>query len=344
MTPLAISRPRLVCVKRHVPEKVSAGDCATAEVNGGLISLLRHTETGPGQPLGCGYPAEWMVPFGLSVSAALGIVQPRTAEGIDWVGRAAEVEWSDPPERGESCWALATLTSIRESWANFTVQAKTARGSLILKGTLTMFAKREGRFSRGALSALARNTTPVPPSPRKEAATERESSPFSLPPLPFQDAPEPEMPRLFEMRPPRILESDGTDTRLEFAPDLTKFLMNPVAGHPEPIGRRMHPLGCISLGACLTTALAATGEPFPWAGENARLVTSSIEWVSPLAYENWLVTLCHPLAAAGNIQNFTVSVGDENGRLMAEARVGTARRSTDTKKSLWRALWPKKGG
>lgn len=79
-----------------------------------------------------------------------------------------------------------------------------------------------------------------------------------FPDLAFHEPPEPPKPDLFRVRPPTV---EGS--RLRFYSDVVKLLMNPVAGHHEPLGRRVHPLGGLTLGIALTTALRTAGEAVP---------------------------------------------------------------------------------
>ncbi len=62
----------------------------------------------------------------------------------------------------------------------------------------------------------------------------------------FLDRAEPERGPLLRFTPPH----DGA-----YSLDILRFLMNPAAGGEEPLGRRLHPLGCYSIGISLSEAL-----------------------------------------------------------------------------------------
>lgn len=48
-----------------------------------------------------------------------------------------------------------------------------------------------------------------------------------------------------------------------YTADLLRLLMHPVAGHAEPLGRRLHPLGVLAMGICLTEGLEGEREVEP---------------------------------------------------------------------------------
>jgi hypothetical protein len=70
-------------------------------------------------------------------------------------------------------------------------------------------------------------------------------------------------PPLLRVRAPRIV-AGPPHVEVAFEPDVLRLLMHPVAGHAEPLGRRAHPLGNAPVGAALTAALVAAGDPDPW--------------------------------------------------------------------------------
>ena len=90
----------------------------------------------------------------------------------------------------------------------------------------------------------------------------------------FHDPPENPQPDLFRVRPPVV---EGTGMR--FFSDVVRLLMNPVAGHTEPLGRRVHPLGGLTLGIALTAAFRAAGEARPDAPVETVPVRMKLRWL-----------------------------------------------------------------
>jgi hypothetical protein len=119
----------------------------------------------------------------------------------------------------------------------------------------------------------------------------------------FHDPPEAEWPDLFLLHPPVV-----EDGRVRFSSDLVRLLMNPVAGHSEPLGRRVHPLGSFAVGAALTAAFQATGQNVP---KRVKL--------------RWLHTLdfgCGFVASTQLIgRNVIFQIQDDNGRDLAMGEV-----------------------
>ena len=74
----------------------------------------------------------------------------------------------------------------------------------------------------------------------------------------FHDLPEAPGPDLLHVYSPTP-END----EIRFSGDVVRLLMNPVAGHPEPLGRRTHPLTCYAVGAALTAAFKASAANVP---------------------------------------------------------------------------------
>ncbi|HYW45902.1 MAG TPA: hypothetical protein VE959_23765, partial [Bryobacteraceae bacterium] len=113
----------------------------------------------------------------------------------------------------------------------------------------------------------------------------------------FYDPPEPPAPDLLRLRPPAV---EGE--RIRFSADLVRLLMHPVAGHAEPLGRRIHPLGGFSIAAALHAAGAADAVP-------ARL---KLRWLKPVDLQSDFLAETH---------DGTVRLRDDSGDLVAVAQV-----------------------
>jgi hypothetical protein len=120
----------------------------------------------------------------------------------------------------------------------------------------------------------------------------------------FHDPAETPEPDLLRIRPPEI---EGP--RMRFFSDVTRLLMNPVAGHSEPLGRRVHPLGGLTIGATLTAAMRA-------AGEECVPLRMKLRWVHETDLQSSFVA--ETQSAAGG---FAVRIHDDRGTLVAEAEV-----------------------
>lgn len=84
---------------------------------------------------------------------------------------------------------------------------------------------------------------------RGRASAEARFAPAGAPRL--TERREPGQPDVFRLRPPRPGKVEGS---YRVSPDVVRLLLNPVAGHGEPLGRRMHPLSGLGVGASLTAA------------------------------------------------------------------------------------------
>ena len=113
----------------------------------------------------------------------------------------------------------------------------------------------------------------------------------------FYDPPESPAPDLLRLRPPAP-EGD----QIRFSSDLVRLLMHPVAGHTEPLGRRIHPLGGLSIGAALHAAGATHAAPL-------RL---KLRWLKPVDLESGFVA---------ETQAGVVRLRDDSGDLVAVAEV-----------------------
>jgi hypothetical protein len=114
---------------------------------------------------------------------------------------------------------------------------------------------------------------------------------------PFFDPPEPPQPDLFRLRPA---------SPTFFPPDLIRLLMNPIAGHTEPLGRRTHPLGSLLVGYA---AIAASPDTLP--------DSMKIHWVKPIGIESTLIAESRELSPGVVMVEFR----DESRTVVAEVEV-----------------------
>jgi hypothetical protein len=130
----------------------------------------------------------------------------------------------------------------------------------------------------------------------------------------FHDAPESPQPDLLRVRPPVV---EGT--RMRFFSDVVRLLMNPVAGHNEPLGRRVHPLGGLTLGIALTAAFRAAGE------DETVPVRMKLRWLQEVDLNSSFVAETTD-AAVGTV----VRIHDDSGALVAQAEVEVKKREEGT--------------
>ena len=100
----------------------------------------------------------------------------------------------------------------------------------------------------------------------------------------FEEAPEEEMPDLLRLEPPRLVRgaavaidavSAGQAWEWVYPGDLFHLLVNPVAGNPHPLGRRLHPYGRFSEGIAVDAALKLFGS-------TVRPARIDLQWVRPV--------------------------------------------------------------
>jgi hypothetical protein len=109
----------------------------------------------------------------------------------------------------------------------------------------------------------------------------------------FYEPPEPVEPDLFRCRPPQ-----GS----RIWPDVVRLLMNPVAGHAEPLGRRLHPLGAFAMGAALTAACSDGAPP----------VKMKLRWLREIALDE---------AFLAERDGEIVRIRNDHGAVVAEAEI-----------------------
>jgi hypothetical protein len=121
----------------------------------------------------------------------------------------------------------------------------------------------------------------------------------------FHEPAEPVKPGLFRIR-PSVVTGNAT---MRFFSDVVRLLMNPVAGHTEPLGRRIHPLGGFTIGMALTAALHS-------AGEESTPVRLKVRWLHEVDLESSFVT-----EASSAANGTSVLIHDDKGILVADAEV-----------------------
>ena len=111
-------------------------------------------------------------------------------------------------------------------------------------------------------------------------------------------------------------ESAGADLlRLGAASDVARLLMHPVAGGAEPLGRRVHPLGGLTLGAALTAALQPGDVP----------VRMKLRWLKEVDLQSGYVA---------EAKSGSVRICDDGGALVAQAEVAVRRLPVDGTRRL----------
>ncbi len=128
----------------------------------------------------------------------------------------------------------------------------------------------------------------------------------------YREPPEPARAPLFRLRAP----GEGFAST-----DLLRLLMNPLAGHAEPLGRRIHPLGVFIMGAALTAALETAGEEQPWQPVSYRPAKLRLRWRKAAAMDGDLQVDCR----AGGQGNFAVRIRDQEGDVVADGEVELVR-------------------
>ena len=123
-------------------------------------------------------------------------------------------------------------------------------------------------------------------------------------------------PDLFRIRRP-VPEGE----RLRIFSDVVRLLMNPVAGHPEPLGRRAHPLGGLSFGAALTAAFRVAGEESPDAPRKTVPERVKLRRVREVDLQSSFVA-----EAQARGEGFAIRVYDDGGTLVAHGEVAVQSR------------------
>ena len=207
-------------------------------------------------------------------------------------GRPASVRIAAPP-----CFSPSELLEMRVTQAGREIAAKVdfdARHQPVVEATLT---SRDPLWLTVAL--------------RPEAIARALSWFEDAEGIGFYDPPESPEPDLLRLRPPAI---EGP--RMRFFSDVARLLMNPVAGHWEPLGRRVHPLGGLTIGAALTAAFRAAGEDRPEAPRETVPLRMKLRWVHATDLQSSFVA---ETEAVG--ESTVVRIHDDRGTLVTEAEV-----------------------
>ena len=133
---IRIPRPRILWVRRRLPDRVTPGDTAQSRIEPGILTLLDG-------PLGAGYHPRYNIPVLLASTSAVAILAP-AAHDVDWAGRELEVEWYGVPCDRDAVLAEARLVEVADHQARFTTQGRTDTGALLYRGSLIMAALRDG--------------------------------------------------------------------------------------------------------------------------------------------------------------------------------------------------------
>ena len=156
---IRVPRPRVLWVRRHLPDRVTVGDTAQSRLDPGTIALLDS-------PLGAGYLARYNIPVMLASTSAMAILAPACRGGIDWAGRNLEVEWFAVPGDHDVIVAEARLEQFSEQMARFATRGRTETGTVLYRGVLRQVALRDGipaayrsrEEYEAAMASLARPT------------------------------------------------------------------------------------------------------------------------------------------------------------------------------------------
>jgi len=151
---IRVPRPRILWVRRGLPDRVTPGDTAQSRLEPGVLTLLDG-------PLGAGYHAQYNIPVLLASTSAVAILAP-AAHGVEWAGRELEVEWFGVPGDRDAVLAEARLAEFSDHQARFTTQGRTDTGALLYRGSLVMVAVHEGH----AVGYIATSAKPAAAAPR----------------------------------------------------------------------------------------------------------------------------------------------------------------------------------
>lgn len=105
-----------------------------------------------------------------------------------------------------------------------------------------------------------------------------------------------------------------------YTSDLLRLLMSPAGGHAEPLGRRLHPLGVLAMGICMTEGLAAVGEREPSCPREWRVRRLELRWRKAIPLDATLVAS----RTAGESGQSAVRVRDQLGDVICDAEVWVA--------------------
>ena len=304
---LQIDAPRYVQLPQG--RNVTVGDEAVVHATPGLIALLEAAFVEGGAPIGAGYQAPLTVPFGIAVTAALGALGATDPHQERWMVRSAAIAFSNRASRNDRIEAKARVVRLTQHDAFVETSARGSASGALLSAELRVIALQGGRYA-----AVASGELPQRDSRTKEAglSSHQPSRPTDIDPLDHEHP-------LLELRSPHYAVTTGA-MEATFHPGVAKLLINPVAGHRAPLGRRVHPLGGAPLGAALATAFAAAGESDPDRPSRLKVVRANATWLVPLSLDApFLATTrrdMHQLPAATMIE-----VSRADGRVVLRAGV-----------------------
>ena len=102
-----------------------------------------------------------------------------------------------------------------------------------------------------------------------------------------------------------------------YTADLLRLLMNPVAGHAEPLGRRIHPLGVLAMGICLTEALEAERDVDPAPARRLFPKRLKLRWRKSIPMDATMHASRRALEDGG----WDVCVRDHTGAVICDSQV-----------------------
>lgn len=102
-----------------------------------------------------------------------------------------------------------------------------------------------------------------------------------------------------------------------YTTDLLRLLMHPVAGHPEPLGRRLHPLGVLAMGICMTEGLAAAGQLVAAPPDRLSVRKLTLRWRKAIPMDASLRASSHQCEAGV----WAVQVRDQTGAVICDSAV-----------------------
>lgn len=135
---------------------------------------------------------------------------------------------------------------------------------------------------------------------------------------PLREQHEPLLPDVFRLRPPEATAAEGT---YRVPPDVVRLLLNAVAGHAEPLGRRAHPLQGLGVGASLTAGFGLAGEGDPAAPVRSRAAALWIRWLAPPDLDFDLEARGRLLPSADATHTARVEVFDGWGKRTSESEL-----------------------
>lgn len=305
---LHIEAPRFE--RLPIDSAMVVGNEAVVNVAAGLIAFLETPGNDQRRPIGAGYQAALTVPFGVAVTATLGALGETDPQQDRWMVRSASVRYRSRARGDDRIIAQASIERLTEHDAFVKASARGSESGELLSANLRVIAMRGGRYAADAAGNLTPSSAKpsianvAPTQPRENVGVD----PFD------EDRP------LLRLRPPRSVAT-GARTELVFEPDILKLLMNPIAGHRSPLGRRVHPLGNAPFGAALTTALAAAGEADPDRPVRTHIVRADVTWLLPLSLNGPWIARTREGAPQQDSATRLVEVIDTDARKVLQAAI-----------------------